>query len=282
MKVKLLLAPYDTARRGWRMGAGPEHLMSRGLAERLAAGGHRVSAATLDADDGQEPAEVRTAFVLMHRLAVGVREALAAGEFPLVLAGNCSSAVGTLAGLGAGRRAVFWFDAHGDFNTPETTTTGFLDGMALAIATGGCWRELAATVPGFAPIAEERVLLLGARELDPLEASRLAASALQVLPPPALATSLAPALRRVATSADGAYLHCDLDVLDPQEGRANPFAVAGGLRLDALVEAIAAIGRAAPVRAAAITAYAPELDRDGRVCRAAFALAEALAGAGRG
>jgi len=61
---------------------------------------------------------------------------------------------------------VLWFDAHGDFNTPESTLGGFLDGMALAIATGRCWTGLAATVPGFTPVAEENVVLVGARDLD--------------------------------------------------------------------------------------------------------------------
>ena len=76
-----------------------------------------------------------------------------AERFPLVLAGNCNAAVGVVAGLGPGA-AVLWCDAHADFNTPETTTGGFLDGMGLATVTGRCWTSMAARVPGFVPVAK--------------------------------------------------------------------------------------------------------------------------------
>ena len=70
-------------------------------------------------------------------------------RFPVVLAGNCNSYVGTLAGLETDRAGVSWFDAHGDFNTPETTTTGFLDGMGLAMASGRCWKAMPETIAWF-------------------------------------------------------------------------------------------------------------------------------------
>jgi len=77
---------------------------------------------TIEVPD-EERAEIRTAFELMTALAGAVRAARAAGRFPLVLAGNCNTAVGTLGGLGSDAApAVLWFDAHADFNTPETTT----------------------------------------------------------------------------------------------------------------------------------------------------------------
>ena len=91
-------------------------------------------------------AENETAFELMGAIAAEVARATADGELPIVLAGNCTSSVGTVAGLGSARVGVVWFDSHGDFNTPETTTTGFLDGMAVAILTGHCWRQAAGRV----------------------------------------------------------------------------------------------------------------------------------------
>jgi len=88
----------------------------------------------------REPtAEVATAFELHGLVSNQVRRALGEGEFPLVLSGNCNiAAVGTLSGGGSYDLGVVWFDAHGEFNTPETTTTGFIDGMGLAIAVGHC------------------------------------------------------------------------------------------------------------------------------------------------
>src|SRR5687767_8089044 len=125
LHIELLVVPFDTARRGWRMGAGPEWLMERGLESRLAAAGHRVDVSLIAPEPGQSLAEIATAFELMRVVARRVRAATSTGRFPLVLSGNCNIAVGTLAGLTPRKRTVFWFDAHGDCNTPDTTTSGF-------------------------------------------------------------------------------------------------------------------------------------------------------------
>jgi arginase family enzyme len=102
----------------------------------------------------------------MRDVAIAVRAARDVGHFPIVLSGNCNSAVGALSGLTPARRAIFWFDAHRDCNTPETTVTGFLDGMGLATALGLCWHQLASSVPGYEPVQPEVTFLLGARDLN--------------------------------------------------------------------------------------------------------------------
>lgn len=270
MDVDLLIVPYDTGRRGWRMGAGPEHVLRGGLVERLRSAGHAVVSSVIEAEAKDASAEIATAFLLMRRIAGHVREAIGAGRFPLVLSGNCNSACGTLSGIPQDSRAVFWFDAHGDCNTPETTQSGFLDGSALATALGWCWRSLASTIPGFRPVHEDSTLLLGARDLDSLEADLVHRSGVRVLSSEDLrAGRLAPALAELRSQA--AYVHCDLDVLDPSVGQANPFpAVAGGLDVQELEQAIRTIARGVPLRAAALTAYAPESDVEGRILDAAL------------
>jgi len=277
MDIDLLLVPYDTALRGWRMGAGPERLVAAGLIARLEALGHTVTMSIVE-PEREDPAEIRTAFELMRAVAQRVRAAIDGGRFPLVLSGNCNTASGTLAGLTPASRAVFWFDAHADCNTPDTTATGFLDGTSLATAMGWCWREMAATIPGFEPVDGRGVFLLGTRDVDPLEQELLDRSAVRVLSPEALrqdglARNLAP-LRDHA-----AYIHCDLDSLDPAEGQANPFPVPGGLTVAELEATLREIGRSVPIRAAAVTAYAPEYDIDGRVAQAALRIIEGLVGA---
>lgn len=276
MNVDLLLVPYDTALRGWRMGAGPERLLEVGLVSRLEALGHAVSSSTIT-PERDAPAEIGTAFDLMRRIAERVRAARAQGRFPLVLSGNCNTAPGTLAGLSPASRAVFWFDAHADCNTPDTTTTGFLDGTALATAMGWCWRQMAGTVPGFQPVSDDSVALLGSRDIDPLEAELLSRSAVRVVGPESLRDGgLTRAIAAIGPRADLAYVHCDLDALDPAEGRANPFTVAGGLTVAEIEAAVREIGRSVPLKAAAVTAYAPEYDTDGRVAQAALRIIEAL------
>ena len=162
------------------MGAGPEHLLENGLGEALRSEGRRPSVTTVR-PESDPTAEVATAFELDGLVSGQVRGALAEGEFPW-----CSPATATPPPSGRSRGPVrrlgfVWFDAHGDFNTPETTTTGFADGMGLAIAVGHCWKEMAESVPGFSPVAEENVVMAGVRDVHPAEEERLAASEVTVV-----------------------------------------------------------------------------------------------------
>jgi arginase len=275
MQIHLIAVPYDSALRGWRMGAGPERLLDGGLVDELRAAGHHVRIEYIEANS-KAPAEIHTAFELNRALAGRVREAREADALPVVLAGNCISAVGTVAGLG-GTPAVLWFDAHGDFNTPETTASGFLDGMALAVLTGRCWANLACTVHGFQPVPERDVVLLGARELDDGERALLDGSGIALLAPEQARTQLAPVLEKL--SGRDAYVHLDLDALDPAEGRANGLAVPGGFTVDEACAALEQVAHTLPVRAVALTAYDPACDSEGRICRAASRLLCALLGA---
>jgi arginase len=273
MQTQILAVPYDSAQRGRRMGAGPERLLARGLEQSLRAKGHDVLSRVIELPEGWR-AEIETAFSLMRPLAEAVRQARAGGRFPLILAGNCNTAVGTVAGLD-GRIGVLWFDAHGDFNTPDTTVGGFLDGMALAILTGRCWRELARAVPGFRPVPEHRVHLLGVRDLDPLEREALDASGVTVAASADVRQVLS-AARDLAGDVDGVYLHLDLDVLDPSVGQINQYTAPDGLSLVQLERAVAVIGETVPIVAATLSAYDPSFDDDGRVCAAALRLAGAI------
>lgn len=267
--VRLIAVPYDSGIRGWRMGAGPPHLLDGGLEARLRTRGHAVQTQWIEAPADPPPVEIRTTFQLAAGVADAVRDARSADAFPVVLAGNCATAIGTLAGLADADPAVVWLDAHADFNTPETTRSGFLDGMALAIATGRCWAQMAATLPGFRPVPEPRVLLAGTRDVDPAEAALLTHSPCTVLPPADLPARLSGALDTLRTRAGTVYLHIDLDVLDPSEGRANAFAAPDGLLLPQLIELIRELRHRFPIAAAALTAYDPSCDEDGRIRAAA-------------
>jgi arginase len=271
--VDLILVPYDSGRRGARMGAGPEALVAAGLPAHIERAGHRVACVTVDPPAERWRAEIRTAFDLAAGVADCVRAARAAERFPLVLSGNCNAAIGVVAGLGPGA-AVLWCDAHADFNTPETTTGGFLDGMGLATVTGRCWTSMAARVPGFVPVAEPAVWLAGARDLDPPEAAALAESAIRRVPVAAVGPALADAVRRALPPAERLYLHLDLDVLDPTEGHANAYAAQGGVSAAALAALCGALS--GQVAATTVASYDPAVDADGRVREAAFRAVTAL------
>ena len=139
--------------------------IGHGLEKILESQGNIVSVDKVESKE-QLTTEIGTAMELNRILADKVKQTAEAGIFPLVLSGNCNSCLGTLAGIGSDRLGVIWFDAHGDFNTPETTVSGFFDGMPLAMAVGRCWKMLLETVPGFKPIAEQNIVHIGARDLD--------------------------------------------------------------------------------------------------------------------
>lgn len=266
--ARLIAVPYDSGVRGWRMGAGPDRLLAAGLEARLRAAGHAVATDYVELPAGAATAEIAATFTLAAQLADRVRAARAEGALPIVLAGNCASAVGTLSGLDDAGPAIVWLDAHADLNTPETTRSGFLDGMALAIATGRCWGAMAAAVPGFRPLPDANVCLVGTRDLDPAEADLLGASGIRVVHPHYAFLELTPALDAISGRAQTAYLHIDLDVLDPEEGRVNQFATPGGFLLGQVMAVIRSIRQRFQIGAVALTAYDPACDPEGRICAA--------------
>jgi arginase len=239
--VTLIAVPYHLGRKDIGLAKGVPVLV-----EALGGGGVSVE---YRADFMNE---VSASMGVIRELADRVQQTVAGGGFPFVVAGNCNSSLGTVAGLGGGV-GVVWFDAHADFNTPDTTETGFFDGFGLAMLTGSGWPKLR---EGLATTAEEHVVLVGARDIDSGEQERLDASDLQAVS----VSELEPALDELRSRVDSVYVHVDLDVLDPSVGRANWYAVDGGLQLDELADAIETIGERFTIRAAALTAYAPECD----------------------
>jgi arginase len=277
MDIQLLLVPYDSGNRGARMGAGPEKLLEAGLEQALRDDGHTVHTRIVELSADSWHAEIQTSFELMRMLAGAVREAREARRFPIVLAGNCNTSVGTVAGLGADSTAVAWFDAHGDFNTPETTSSGFLDGTAVAILTGRCWTQLAATVPGFTPIADERVCLIGTRDVDSLEGALLDESGVDVIEPKHLRSRLPRTLEKIREHAGNIYVHLDLDVLDSAVAPANSYALSGGLSLEDIDRALALMAANFTIAGITLSAYDPAVDTNGHAAAAAIRIISAAA-----
>jgi arginase len=280
MKLTLIQAPYDSGHYGARMGRGPLHLIERGLLDALEEAGHPAELAPVRLEGFLT--EVTSAPALHRAIGERVAAARAAGRLPIVLSGNCNTAaVGALSGIGPS--AVVWMDAHGDLNTPETSPSGFFDGMALTLAMGRSWRNLSAKVPGFQPLDERNLVHLGARDWDPDELSLAAASALtrldmETVREQGIPTALGGALEDIARRVDQVYLHYDLDVLDPSELTANEYSVAGGLTVEEALEVARTAGSRLRIAAAGITAYDPERDLEDRGIRVVAAILQAVAG----
>ena len=277
MRVALIQVPYHLGHEGVGMGAGPARLLEAGAVEELVTAGHEVEVVRVARRNG-ETNEVGASFEVVRRVAEAVAEASDGGAFPLVLSGNCISSIGVVAGL---RRdvGVVWLDAHADFNTSEGSLSGFADGMGLAILTGTGWRALRETVSGYRAVPESNVVLVGSRDIEAAEQERLDASAVELIGPADAAGRIEPALDRVREHVDDTYLHLDLDVLDPSEGRANEYAAPGGLTAGDVERIIDAVGDRLVIRGAAITAYDPAADSESRIATTAVKLMARIAAA---
>jgi arginase len=272
--ISLIQLPYDSGRFGERMGRGPIALLDSGLAEHLRSVGNEVDVASVRLSEGLH--SETNALVELQGLAVPlIRDAIERQARPIILSGNCgTAALSAMAALDPRSTGIIWFDAHADFNTPETSPSGFLDGMGLAILTGRCWRRLAERFESFQPVLDSQVIQIGVREKDPPEVQLLQESGIKQIPTVALA-ELPEVLRQLGTNT--VYVHVDLDVIDTSEGRANGWACGGGLSLNQLRDALELIGCRASIVAGAVTCYDPAVDADGRIGRAIPRIVELLA-----
>jgi arginase len=177
-----------------------------------------------------------------------VEDALGIGAFPVLVAGDCSIAITTLPAVARARpeATVLWLDAHGDFHTPETTTSGYLGGMCLAAACG-VW-DAGLGQPALDPA---QVVQCGVRDVDAGEQVMLETRGVaRVLRPGALAETLA---------GRAVYVHLDLDVLDPTV-LPTAFPVPGGLSDGGLRTLLAEVAAATDVIGCEVTSFAvPEL-----------------------
>jgi arginase len=219
-------------------------------------------------------------------LAAAVAGAVRGGRLPVVLAGSCVAAHGVLAAFDHARTGVIWIDAHADFNTPESSVSGFLPGMTLAVVAGHTFHEYWGAIGDNTPVEEDSILMLGLRELSPqAEGERLDRSAIAAIRwhDGHAEGDVDGAIERLAARVDDVYLHIDLDAFDPSVAPGIVDApVAGGLALEdaeRILHAVFACGR--PVRAATIATFNPERDRGRATLGVVLRLLDLVAGYAR-
>jgi arginase len=179
-----------------------------------------------------------------------VDDALAAGEFPLLLSSDCTVCLTTIPAVlrHRPRAAVLWLDAHGDFNTPETTPSGFLGGMCLAGACGLWETGFDSAGPALDPT---QVIMCGVRDLDGQERVLIETRGVDLIDRPSLLAG--------AIAEREIFVHLDCDVLDPSVMPAR-FPADGGLSDGGLRTLLGEVAEAATIVGCEITAFgAPEL-----------------------
>ncbi|KAK4124544.1 Arginase/deacetylase [Parathielavia appendiculata] len=247
--VTIISAPYHVGLRASpihrsRVSEGPEYIKSAGLLSRLRDSGVTVHEVEIPpvADDFE--GEIGRTFEILRRLSRAVTAARNQSSFPIVLAGNCCASVGVAAGLWGSNDLTeakddalgcVWFDAHDDYNIPDSVVSGYFDSQGIAMMAGECWKALLDTIPGFRPILLRNVVHCGMRDVNDLERARVEASDMGVV---------WGGERKSADFADGlknellerfagdnytaTLLHVDIDVLDGTVGKANQFATPPG------------------------------------------------------
>jgi len=207
---------------------------------------------------------------LHQLLADFVAKTIASGKRPVSIAGDCCTAIGVLAGL---QRAgidplLIWFDAHGDFNTWETTPSGFLGGMPLAMLVGRGEQRMINAV-GLHPFSESQVILTDARDLDPGEQDLLEESSVLHLPDTrSLIGHLLPDLPL--------YIHFDTDVIHPDDAPAMNYLAPGGPDAPELQEVFGYLAQTGRIVAASVSTWNPSLDKDRRSERVCMELLHTL------
>ncbi|MBY0376183.1 MAG: arginase [Bryobacteraceae bacterium] len=237
---------YGAGRRGVDM--GPSAVRVANLNARLAALGCRVEdygniAVEQPESFANGPAEARHLPKIAdncRRLARLVEKAAAAGQTPLVLGGDHSIAAGTVAGIAKHYRkkkqriGVVWIDAHGDFNTPQSSPSGNVHGMPLAAIVGMGARELT-HLAGFSPMVEpENVALVGIRDIDAGEAANIKragvhAFTMSEIDARGLPAVMRDAIRLAMHGTAGVHVSFDMDALDPEEAPGVGTPVQGGI-----------------------------------------------------
>lgn len=276
MRVEVLGAPVDLGadRRGVDM--GPSAIRYAALLPGLELLGHTVRdlgnlpmlLPDTEEDPGSETAKYLAPIVGMAAaIRDSVREIVDRSGFPLILGGDHSVSLGSVSGVGTpGACGVIWLDAHGDFNTPETSPSGNVHGMVLAALAGfGDVRMTA--INGDAPtVPPERIALIGVRELDPGERRLLRESGVHVftmsdVDEVGLAGVVAKALEALRPAVDALHLSLDMDVVDPIIAPGVGTPVPGGLSYREAQLAMEVVGATGLLKSMDVVEVNPILDQ---------------------
>lgn len=288
VSVDVVKQPYGGARNVPEISMNPDYIHAAGL-ERLIAdwGGELVR----PVQDVRLSAEQNRQYGAWNRMALAnsnmarvVRQGRRDAELTVGLEANCNVLLGMLAGLQrdeAGneqRVGLVFIDAHGDFNVPETTLSGMLGGMPVAVAAGHALHNIRRTSGLEEPLPMRDIVWGGVRDLDPLEADRFREYAVQQFSVDdirSLSDDLKQHMDALSERVDAIYVHIDMDVLDPAEVPGHDLAVRDGPTSEELAAAMTMMFRYPKTVAIGIASTpAGSLDPDGVSRQAALNLIE--------
>lgn len=288
VRVAVVKMPYSGSRSGPELSGNPTYIEQGGLYELL----EGLDVTLAPTETVALLAEEEGDYGEWHRVGLAnghLAEIVAANEkkgyFTVGLHSNCNALMGMLGGVqhaGPGRRplkvGLVWIDAHGDINTPETTLSGMLGGMPVAVSAGMCLTNLRLK-SGLDPALPTRyIVMAGVRDTDPLEQEIIDRSNIEhitVADIRTLSDNLHAQMKRLSEITDIIYIHIDMDVLDPREVPGHGLTVADGPTSMELAAALTAMFKYDKASALGIasTPYDDD-DPDGYSLKAAHNLIE--------
>ncbi|SDI32663.1 arginase [Natribacillus halophilus] len=289
--LSMLGVPLDLGQNRRGVDMGPSAIRYAGVLERLQALGYQVQdhgdltvPKRYDQDIGEDLQHLQAVVETNRRLAKKMDEMMSADAFPLVFGGDHSISIGTLAGISQHYQnlGVIWYDAHGDLNTAETSPSGNIHGMPLAVSLGRGHDSLTEIAGGLPAIKPENVVIIGARALDAAEKTLIQESGLKVFTMHEVdrlgMSEVMTQTNAYLSHCDGIHLSLDLDGLDPIDAPGVGTPVVGGLTYRESHLAMEMLAETTDITSCEFVEVNPILDEKNKTAEAAVALIGSLFG----
>ncbi|KMK74726.1 arginase [Alkalihalobacillus pseudalcaliphilus] len=289
-KVSIIGVPLDLGQTRRGVDMGPSAIRYAGLENNL----QDLADEVLDHGDiqiikGKEEKQklryLKEIVAASQALTKQIKKAEEAGYFPLVLGGDHSTAIGTIAGVAETKEnlGLIWFDAHGDLNTMDTSPSGNIHGMPLAVSLGYGEPELLGVGSTTIKVKPENIVLIGIRSLDDGEKERIKQLKIKTytmheIDRLGMTRVMEEAIAHVSKDTDGVHLSFDLDALDPLEAPGVGTPVKGGITYRESHLAMEMLAEADIITSAEFVEVNPILDQKNQTAEAAVALIGSLFG----
>ena len=251
VKVDVIKNPYGGSRNTPELSTNPDYIHAAGLERLIGEWGGQlirpVQDVRLNSEQEREYGAWNRMALANANFAEIVREGLQDDLITVGLEANCNDLLGMLSGLkydsdgNARRVGLVFYDSHGDFNVPETTLSGMLGGMPVAVAAGHALHNLRQTTGLAEPLPMSDIMWGGVRDLDPLEADRFReyeVRQVSVQDIRDISENFRNQFNALADEVDVVYVHVDMDVLEPDEVPGHGLTVPDGPSSKALAAAI--------------------------------------------
>ncbi|WP_227395917.1 arginase [Jeotgalibacillus aurantiacus] len=291
--ISVIGVPMDLGQMRRGVDMGPSAIRYAGLLERLENIGHTVTdLGDIRIDQAERVHTAETNLRNLEAVVKGnteladqVKAVKDAGDFPLILGGDHSIAIGSLAGISSKHESlgVIWYDAHGDLNTGETSPSGNIHGMPLAVSLGLGHEDLV-NIHGYTPkVKPENIVIIGARSLDEGERELIKEKGIRVytmheVDRMGMTRVMEESIEYLKGRTDGVHLSLDLDGLDPSDAPGVGTPVLGGISYRESHLAMEMLAEADILTSAEFVEVNPILDEKNKTATVAVALIGSLFG----